>query len=67
MQDVLGNMEEMALDFGFAGGDGGFEILAIEPAEVPDAPTDESRSAAIRSPYAAEIAPLLPKARSKVA
>jgi hypothetical protein len=62
MQDVMDNMEELTLDFGFlAGGEGCFEILAIEPAEVPDA-ADFSLSAAVRNPFSAEIH-ALPRSR----
>jgi len=57
MQDVMDNMEELALDFGFAEGDACFEILAIEPAEAPEAAIVPSRSASFRSPFAAEIHP----------
>jgi len=60
MQDVMDNMQELALDFGFAEGDG-FEILAIEPTNVPDA-SDCSHSAAVRSPFSAEIH-ALPRSR----
>ena len=54
MQDVMGNMEELALDFGFSGSDACFEILAIEPAELTDV-AQPSRSTHFRSPYAADI------------
>lgn len=60
MQDVMENMEELALDLGFAEGDC-FEILAIEPADVPDI-AEVSRSAAVRSPFSAEVHPL-PRSR----
>jgi hypothetical protein len=36
MQDVLGNLEELALDFGYSDGEDCFEILAVEPCSVPD-------------------------------
>lgn len=59
MQDVMDNMEELALDFGFLAGDEGcFEILAIEPAEVPGAAVAETRNASMHSPFSAEVHPL---------
>lgn len=66
MQDVLGNMEELALDFGFSDAGGEFEILAIEPAEVPDA-AEVSHSPQLRSPFSAEVFELLPNKRVRVA
>jgi len=58
MQDVMDNMEELALDFGFADGESCFEILAVEATDVPDAVTSADRSALCRSPFTAEIQPL---------
>lgn len=60
MQDVMDNMQELALDFGFAEG-GCFEVLAIEPADVPDS-AEASHSARLRSPLSAEVRPL-PRSR----
>lgn len=64
MQDVMGNMEELALDFGFAGGEACFEILAIEAAEIPDAITAPSDKHFIRSPFSAEIQTITPSRQS---
>ena len=66
MQDVLGNMEELALDFGFSDGAGCFEILAIEPAEVADA-AQVSHSTRLRSPYSAELVYLTDDKQVRVA
>jgi hypothetical protein len=55
MQDVLGNMEELALDFGFSGGAECFEILAIEPAEPPSPTAAPSSGPRLRSPFSADI------------
>lgn len=54
MQDVLGNMEELALGFAFCDSAGCFEILAIEPTEPPEA-LPVSRSIRVRSPYDASL------------
>lgn len=54
MQDVLGNMEELTLGFAFCGSAGCFEILAIEPTEIPEA-MPVSRSMRVRSPYEASV------------
>ena len=66
MQDVIGNMEELALDFGFSDSIGCFEILAIEPAEVADA-AQVSRRARLRPPYAADLFHLTNDKRVRVA
>ena len=58
MQDVLGNMEEMALDFGYGFGEACFEILAIEPAEIPHKTVRSCPRLNIRSPFSAEVCPL---------
>lgn len=53
MQDVMDNMQELALDAAFCGTGADFEILALEPARVPNpapAPTPS-----IRSPFSAAI------------
>jgi hypothetical protein len=50
MQEVLGSLEELALDFGFSDGEACFEILAIEaPVETNNPPPPPS-SAHMRSP-----------------
>jgi hypothetical protein len=64
MQDVMDNMEELALDFGFAGGEACFEILAIEAADIPDAITTHSDTHFIRSPFSAEIQAINPSRQS---
>lgn len=58
MQEVLGNLEELSLDFGYSDGENCFEILAIE---APDTPytTEETHSRHhVRSPLIAEAIPL---------
>ena len=55
MRDVLGNMEEMAGDFAYREMGGEFEILAIEPATVPDAVSDSARGPNIRELYSASL------------
>ena len=58
MQEVLGNLEELSLDFGYSDGEDCFEILAIEPCVVPDSISRRDEGAAIRPPFTAQFSPL---------
>ncbi len=53
MQDVLGNLEELALDFGYSDGEDCFEILAVEPCIVPDERGNEQEETSVRLPFSA--------------
>ncbi len=59
MQEVLGNLEELSLDFGYSDGEDCFEIVAIEPCEVPGEVTQRGASALVRPPFEARTASLL--------
>ncbi len=59
MQEVLGNLEELSLDFGFSDGEDCFEIVAIEPCEVPEEATQRGASASVRPPFEARTTSLL--------
>ena len=55
MRDVLGNMEEMVGEYAYRDLGGEFEVLAIEPARVPDAVTDYRQDPRIRELFSAEF------------
>ena len=50
MQEVLGSLEELALDFGYSNGEDCFEIIAIEPCQVPDSAPQHSTGCRLRAP-----------------
>lgn len=58
MQEVLGNLEELALDFGYSDGEVCFEILAIETPATPYTVEETHSRHHVRSPLAAETRPL---------
>jgi len=61
MQEVLGNLEELALDFGYSDGEDCFEILAIEPCQVPDLKSGHKPDNRVRAPFDATT--LSPRSR----
>ncbi len=66
MQDVLGNLEELALDFGYRDGEDCFEILAIEAPAESYAAIESGRVSLIRPPLIAKASPL-PQQKQRVA
>ncbi len=50
MQEVLGNLEELALDFGYRDGEDCFEILSIETPEATETTAQTDSGSRIRSP-----------------
>lgn len=66
MQDVLGNLEELALDFSYRDGEDCFEILAIETPDESYAMADTRTGSLIRSPLITNTTPL-PQQKQRVA
>lgn len=60
MRDVLGNMEEMAAEFGYRDMGGEFEILSIEPAVQANSEPAFPHTPRTREILCAEISPLPP-------
>lgn len=67
MQEVLGSLEELALDFGFSDGEACFEILAIEAPVETSTPPASPFSGHIRSPLMAAALPLNQQKQRNVA
>lgn len=58
MQDVLGNMAELAMDFGFHDMGGEFEIISIEPAQTSERNDITPPPSHVREILSAEVSPL---------
>ncbi len=61
MQEVLGNIEELALDFGYSDSNDCFEILSIEAPDKLYAAIENRPTTLIRSPLISNTTPLQQK------
>lgn len=67
MQEVLGNLEELALDFGYRDGEDCFEILSIEAPEATEATAQTDNHSRVRSPLDKNPIPITLQKQRRVA